>query len=103
MEIYKIPCSHVLAVCRQRSLSYAPFVDKFFSSDQYAATYHRVFKPIPDRDYWPTYNGPEIVHDPSMLWAKGRPNPTRAKRSSRHEGGPLGMEVTADPGPSDRS
>ncbi|CAH9095161.1 unnamed protein product, partial [Cuscuta epithymum] len=79
MEIYKIPCSHVLAVCRQRSLSYAPFVDKFFSSDQYAATYHRVFKPIPDRDYWPNYNGPEIVHDPSMLRAKGRPKSTRIK------------------------
>ncbi|CAH9125927.1 unnamed protein product [Cuscuta epithymum] len=118
MEIYKIPCSHVLAVCRQRSLSYAPFVDKFFSSDQYAATYHRVFKPIPDRDYWPNYNGPEIVHDPSMLRAKGRPKSTRiknemddgprgtvrcgrchqtghnratcAKRSSRQEGGSAG-------------
>ncbi|CAH9140986.1 unnamed protein product [Cuscuta epithymum] len=79
LNIYKIPCSHILAVCRHHSLSYDAFVDKFFSSSEYAASYKRVFKPIPDIAYRPTYTGPRVVHDPSMIRAKGRPKAKRLR------------------------
>ncbi|CAH9110476.1 unnamed protein product [Cuscuta europaea] len=79
LNIYKIPCSRILAVCRDRSLSYDAFVDTFFSSAEYAPSYKRVFKSIPDIAYRPTYIGPRVVHDPSMIHAKGLPKAKRLR------------------------
>ncbi|XP_021724591.1 uncharacterized protein LOC110691915 [Chenopodium quinoa] len=59
--IYKLPCSHILAVCRDRNLSYASFIDPFFSTHEYRQTYIKSFKPLPDVPYWPPYVGPKVI------------------------------------------
>jgi len=60
-KIYKLPCSHVLVVCRYRSLSYSEFVDPSFNTSEYRLTYLKSFKPLRDCAYWSDYNGPTIV------------------------------------------
>lgn len=77
LKIYKLPCSHVLAVCRSRSLSYAAFVDPFFTTVEYRQTYLKSFHPLPDVPYWPHYTGVRIVADASKRRGVGRPKSSR--------------------------
>ena len=77
LKIYKLPCSHILAVCRYRSLSYNDFVDNSFRTTEWKSSYQKTFKPIPDPAYWSPYMGPKIVADPSQKRSTGRPKSTR--------------------------
>ncbi|XP_021837083.1 uncharacterized protein [Spinacia oleracea] len=78
LVIYKLPCSHVLAVCRDRNLSYASFIDSYFSTREYRRTYIKSFKPLADDAYWSPVVGPRIIADKSKKRDKvGRPVSTR--------------------------
>lgn len=72
LKIYKLPCSHVLAVCRYRSLSHAEYVDPFFKTSEYRLTYVKSFKPVGDVSRWSAYSGPKIVAPPSQKRKPGR-------------------------------
>ncbi|XP_021748513.1 uncharacterized protein LOC110714318 [Chenopodium quinoa] len=88
LTIYKLPCSHVLAVCRHRSLSYADFVDPFFRTTEYRDTYKNTFMPVPDVSRWPPYVGPKIFAPPTQKRA-----PRRTPSSQMVHSGPLDHSV----------
>ncbi|XP_074306552.1 uncharacterized protein LOC141641804 [Silene latifolia] len=77
IKIYKLPCSHILAVCRFRGLSYAEFVDPLFTSMEYRMSYIKSFRPIKDVAYWPPYNWHKIIANENLKRGKGRPRSTR--------------------------
>ena len=79
LKIYKLPCSHVLAVCRFRSLSHSGFVDQFYTTEKYRQAYLKSFKPIPDVAYWTPYTGPRIVANVLHKRGQGRPKSTRIR------------------------
>lgn len=72
LKIYKLQCSHVLAVCRFRSLSYSDFVDSSFRTSEYRLTYLQSFKPIPDPTYWFPYTRPRVVANADLARGLGR-------------------------------
>ncbi|XP_057541907.1 uncharacterized protein LOC130820518 [Amaranthus tricolor] len=77
--IFKLPCSHVLAVCRARNISYDAFVDPSFHTTKYASTYKKTFMSIPDmftRDPWSV---PTVVPDPSTKRGKHHPRSTHIR------------------------
>ncbi|XP_057250718.1 uncharacterized protein LOC130591420 [Beta vulgaris subsp. vulgaris] len=75
--IYKLPCSHVLAVCRYRSLSYSGFVNASFLTTEYRSTYMSFFKPVLDMHNCSPYDGPRIIVDERLKRGAGRPRSTR--------------------------
>ncbi|XP_057529922.1 uncharacterized protein LOC130808464 [Amaranthus tricolor] len=77
--IFKLPCSHVLAVCRARNISYDAFVDPSFRTTKYVSTYKKSFMPVPDMFTCDPWNGPTVVPDPSTKRAKGCPRSTRIR------------------------
>ena len=77
LEIYHLPCSHVLVVCIKRHLSYERFVDPCYTSQSYASTYEHYFMPMIDKRSWPQYTGFELRHDPDQIRGKGRPKSRR--------------------------
>lgn len=66
LEIYKYPCSHVLAVCSSMGLSTNAFVDVFYTSGEYLGSYAPKFRPIPDEAYWTPLDGPKILANKDM-------------------------------------
>ncbi|XP_057527841.1 uncharacterized protein LOC130806685 [Amaranthus tricolor] len=77
--IFKLPCSHVLAVCRARNISYDVFVDPSFRTTKYVSTYKKTFMPVPDMFTCDPWNDPTVVPDPSTKRGKGRPRSTRIR------------------------
>ncbi|XP_057533383.1 uncharacterized protein LOC130811201 [Amaranthus tricolor] len=73
LEIYHLPCSHVLAVCIKRNLSYEQFVDPCYTTESYASTYRSCFIPLIDKRAWPQYSDFELRHDPNQIRGVGRP------------------------------
>ncbi|XP_057522580.1 uncharacterized protein LOC130802586 [Amaranthus tricolor] len=75
--IYHLPCSHVLAVCIKRHLSYERFVDSCYMTQSYVNTYESIFLPLIDKRSWPQYTGVEVIHDPDQIRGLGRPKSRR--------------------------
>ena len=76
-QIYHHPCSHVLAACASRKIDALQFVDEFYSMQNYMKSWAPTFHAIPDKFYWPTYNGPTLIPDENMRRnIKGRPKST---------------------------
>ena len=76
-SIYHLPCSHVLAVCIKRHLSYERFVDSCYTTKSYVDTYESIFIPLIDKRSWPQYTGVEVQHDPEHIRGLGRPKSRR--------------------------
>ena len=68
--IFKLPCSHVLAVCQARNISYDAFVDPSFRTTEYVSTYKKTFMHVPDMFSCAPWNGPTVVPDPSTKCRK---------------------------------
>lgn len=72
LKIYKLPCSHTLAVCRHRSLSHADFVNSFFRTVEYRRSYSKCFAPVPNPCHWPAYYRPTTMVNPDLKRGLGR-------------------------------
>ncbi|XP_057540643.1 uncharacterized protein LOC130818489 [Amaranthus tricolor] len=75
--IYHLPCSHVLAVCIKRHLSYERFVDSCYTIQSYVNTYESIFMPLIDKRSWPQYIGVEVIQDPDHIRGIVRPKSRR--------------------------
>nr|XP_027069017.1 uncharacterized protein LOC113694296 [Coffea arabica] len=51
-QCYRLPCSHVLAVCRHRRDNPGALVDPQFTKRRWAVQYSGKFNPLPHRDTW---------------------------------------------------
>ncbi|EOA16094.1 hypothetical protein CARUB_v10004228mg [Capsella rubella] len=52
-QLRKIPCSHVLAVCRRLDIDHLQYVDDFYSTKSSVAVYAADFNPLPRVSDWP--------------------------------------------------
>ena len=78
-EIYKIPCSHVIAVCIREHINAMKYIDPCYSLQERLATYSHDFCVPKDKSLWREVVGPKLYLDPDMLRDKGRPVSTRIR------------------------
>ena len=86
-KLYKIPCSHVIAVCIRYQRDAEQYIDPCYSVDALFRSYAPIFPALKDRLSWPD---PEetrrVLPNPRLIRAKGRPVSTRI-RNEMDEGG----------------
>ncbi|KAK1430391.1 hypothetical protein QVD17_13094 [Tagetes erecta] len=68
-QMLRFPCSHAIAVCRQRGVSPNTTVHQVYTTAVYQAQYNDHFYPLRHPDYW-TDPGWKIRADPSRLTTK---------------------------------
>ena len=66
-QLTGIPCAHVLAVCRNRKFDANGFVSPFYSMNKLVETWSGNFHPYGNQCEWPTYTGPTIYPDRSLI------------------------------------
>ncbi|KAG5512739.1 hypothetical protein RHGRI_038847 [Rhododendron griersonianum] len=80
IQLWKIPCSHVIAVCNKMHIDPLDYFGKYWTVDTTIAMYGSLsFKPLPDQAYWPSYDGPRILPDKERLRGRGRPKVNRIR------------------------
>ncbi|XP_075633689.1 uncharacterized protein LOC142606185 [Castanea sativa] len=86
-KLYKIPCSHVIAVCIRYRHDVEQYIDQCYSVDALFRSYAPVFPVLKDRLSWPD---PEetrrVLPNPQLIREKGRLVSTRI-RNEMDEGG----------------
>ena len=86
-KLYKIPCSHVIAVCIRYRHDTKQYIDPCYSMDALFRSYAPVFPMLKDRLSW---SDPEetrrVLPNPRLIREKGRPVSTQI-RNEMDEGG----------------
>ncbi|XP_029152486.1 uncharacterized protein [Arachis hypogaea] len=76
------PCPHALACCAYSRLTWHPYVHEVYSLRLVFNVYWMGFTPPIPEGFWPPYDGPTVIPDPSMRRAaEGRPRSTRIRTS----------------------
>ncbi|KAL1195576.1 hypothetical protein V5N11_013577 [Cardamine amara subsp. amara] len=52
-QLYKYPCSHVLAVCRKMNIDHLQYVNDFYKTESFHGVYAADFNPLPGFSDWP--------------------------------------------------
>ncbi|XP_010441339.1 PREDICTED: uncharacterized protein LOC104724538 [Camelina sativa] len=52
-QVYKYPCSHVLAVCRRLNYDHLQYVNDFYKTESFLGVYAAEFNPLPGVSNWP--------------------------------------------------
>jgi hypothetical protein len=78
-QLFHMPCSHALAAIKKVGHRISDHVCPSFTVAEYKATYAPMFSPIPDKPYWPHYEGMFFKPDPERKRKTGRPRSTRLK------------------------
>ena len=87
MKLYKIPCSHVIAVCIMYRHDVEQYIDPCYSVDALFRSYAPVFPALKDRLSWPDLEETQrVLPNPRLIREKGRPILTRI-RNEMDEGG----------------
>ncbi|XP_058742223.1 uncharacterized protein LOC131614679 [Vicia villosa] len=79
-QAYRVPCSHVIAACSVvRQDAYALLSNVYRVSNLFGV-YSTSFPVLPLDDYWPSFEGDQICHNPLMRRnKKGRPVSSRIR------------------------
>ncbi|KAG7531697.1 MULE transposase domain [Arabidopsis suecica] len=60
-QLYKHPCSHVIAVCRRLNIEHLQYVNEFYNTENFLGVYAAAFNPLPGVSDWPgTYKVPRL-------------------------------------------
>ncbi|XP_057740437.1 uncharacterized protein LOC130957605 [Arachis stenosperma] len=71
------PCCHALACCAYSRLSWQPYMHQVYRLSSVFSMYRMGFTPPVPEGFWPPYDGPTIIPDPSKRRAtEGRPKTT---------------------------
>ncbi|XP_031737534.1 uncharacterized protein LOC116402427 [Cucumis sativus] len=76
-QSFKIPCSHVIAICNYMHLTYVPYIDECYLLSTFKRCYDGRFHPIQHSDYWPEISFTEVRPNADLLKGPGRPRTTR--------------------------
>ncbi|KAH7854428.1 hypothetical protein Vadar_013718 [Vaccinium darrowii] len=80
LQQWKIPCSHVIAICTYHNLDPLQYFSDYWKLESNIAMYSSLpFQPVYDEEYWPNYFGDTIVPDKDRLRGKGRPRYNRIR------------------------
>ena len=72
-QIYKIPCSHVIAVCQSQHLQPDQYIDRCYTMEEQLACYASKFKPVLDATYWKEPDFPKLYPNSTIRRERGRP------------------------------
>ena len=78
-EIYKISCSHVVAVCIRERINAMKYIDPCYSLREQLTTYSHDFCVPKDKSFWREVASLKLYLDHDMLRDKGRPMTTKIK------------------------
>ncbi|XP_025661790.1 uncharacterized protein [Arachis hypogaea] len=74
------PCPHALACCAYSRLTWHPYVHEVYSLRSVFSVYRMGFTPPIQEGFWPPYDGPTVIPDPSKRRAtEGRTRSTRIR------------------------
>ncbi|KAH7854378.1 hypothetical protein Vadar_013108 [Vaccinium darrowii] len=80
LEQWKMPCSHVIAICSYHNLDPLQYFSDYWKLQSNIDMYSTLaFQPVHDERYWPEYFGDKIVPDKDRLRGKGRPRVNRIR------------------------
>ncbi|KAG7544214.1 Zinc finger PMZ-type [Arabidopsis thaliana x Arabidopsis arenosa] len=84
-QLHKIPCSHVIAVCRRLNIDHMQYVDDFYRTENFLAVYATDFNPLPGVADWPEASLVPRLFPPgsSPISAEPRKKVTGEKRRSK--------------------
>ncbi|KAG7544158.1 Zinc finger PMZ-type [Arabidopsis thaliana x Arabidopsis arenosa] len=51
-QVYKYPCSHVIAVCRRLNFDHLQYVNDFYKTESFRGVYAAVYNPLPGVSDW---------------------------------------------------
>ncbi|XP_058202962.1 uncharacterized protein LOC131317423 [Rhododendron vialii] len=78
MQQWRMPCSHVIAVCNRMAMDPTRFIGNVWRRDSNIAIYSsEKFILLRDKPYWPSYDGPIIHPDEERLRGRGCPQVNR--------------------------
>ncbi|XP_075636632.1 uncharacterized protein LOC142608856 [Castanea sativa] len=76
-QVYKILCSHVIAVCKYQGIFVMRYIDHCYCLEEQAACYTPRFRMVPDSVHWNEPDFPVLYPNVKLRRAKGRPRSTR--------------------------
>ncbi|KAL9686665.1 hypothetical protein QQ045_031058 [Rhodiola kirilowii] len=79
--LFKYPCSHAIAACRNARVEYSDYVPAEYTLDAYYRTWGYFFNPLPHESFWRAYEGCVHVPNPRFKRTKGGRPPTRRRRN----------------------
>ena len=92
-QVYKIPCSHVIAVCKYQGISAMRYIDRCYHLEEQVACYAPRFRIVPDSVHWNEPNFPVLYPNVKLRREKGRPRTTRLRNEmdegAEHQPRPL--------------
>ncbi|KAI5678106.1 hypothetical protein M9H77_09056 [Catharanthus roseus] len=71
-QTYTLPCSHVLAVCRENGSRTDTYVPQIYSRQTYKRTYQANFHPVLSEDFWRDVPFNLAFYPPNMKKERGR-------------------------------
>ncbi|XP_058190392.1 serine/threonine-protein phosphatase 7 long form homolog [Rhododendron vialii] len=78
MQQWRMPCSHVIAVCNRMAMDPSRFFGDVWRLASNIAIYSsKTFLPLRDKPHWPPYEGPLIYPNEERLRGRGRPQVNR--------------------------
>ncbi|XP_072080927.1 uncharacterized protein [Arachis hypogaea] len=79
-QTFHYPCPHALACCAYSRLTWQPYVHQVYHLSSVFSVYRMSFTPPIPEGFWPPYNGPTVISDPSKRHAsEGCPRSTRIR------------------------
>ncbi|XP_042038682.1 uncharacterized protein LOC121784581 [Salvia splendens] len=89
-QIWRLPCSHALAVARDKGDDILELVDKLYSKEVWSQQYNDGFRPLRHEDYWGTpdwtltCSTSQLIPRPRSRYKRARVRKTDQPRASRH-------------------
>ncbi|KAI5658234.1 hypothetical protein M9H77_27027 [Catharanthus roseus] len=80
LQTYTLPCSHVLAVCRENGSRTDTYVPEIYSRQTYRRTYQVNFHPVLSENFWRDIPFNLTFYPPNMKKERGR------KQGKRYQG-----------------
>ena len=72
-QVYKIPCSHVIAVCKYQDISTMRYIDRCYHLEEQVACYAPRFRMVLDNVHWNKPDFPILYPNVKLRCEKGRP------------------------------
>ncbi|XP_075665278.1 uncharacterized protein LOC142634930 [Castanea sativa] len=76
-QVYKIPCSHVIAVCKYQGISAMRYIDRCYCLEEQVACYAPRFRMVLDSVHWNEPDFSVLYPNVKLRRAKGQPRSTR--------------------------
>jgi len=78
-EMYRLPCSHLIAALNHVKINYRRYIDMFYSIQTLGELWAPQFYPVKHKEYWNYTPEYQVLPDRDMIRSRGRPQSTRIR------------------------